>query len=200
MGVEDPGESPPAEEGRTLGVDATTLEANAAMRSIVRRDTARATASFSPAWPRPRASRPRRERIWLRSIRSARRKALIKIENIRTTRMPRITKMKDGRTHLALKVGSAVDTDTRAIVGPCPVASASAVPHRRRVRSLNTGARPRTSLANVSMSTHQKEHCSSEKYSSYFVTNSKARPARAPAAETVTTGCWQRRGNRARPA
>ena len=33
-------------EGKTLGIDATTLEANAALRSIVRRDSGRATWSF----------------------------------------------------------------------------------------------------------------------------------------------------------
>jgi len=33
-------------KGNTIGLDATTLEANAALRSIVRRDTGEATSSF----------------------------------------------------------------------------------------------------------------------------------------------------------
>ncbi len=41
-------------KGKTLGVDATTLEANAAMRSIVRRDTGEGQPSDSSACSRPR--------------------------------------------------------------------------------------------------------------------------------------------------
>jgi transposase len=41
--------------GQRVGIDATTLEANAAMRSIVRRETARAMRSFCADWRRPRA-------------------------------------------------------------------------------------------------------------------------------------------------
>jgi transposase len=33
-------------KGKTIGLDATTLEANAALRSIVRRDTVKAARSF----------------------------------------------------------------------------------------------------------------------------------------------------------
>jgi transposase len=43
-------------KGKTIGIDATTLEANAAMRSIVRRDTGEATRSFCDDWPRNRGS------------------------------------------------------------------------------------------------------------------------------------------------
>jgi len=42
-------------EGKRIGIDATTLEANAAMRSIVRRDKAIVTTSFSLDWPSCRA-------------------------------------------------------------------------------------------------------------------------------------------------
>lgn len=48
---------------KTIGVDATTLEANAAMRSIGRRDRAKGTPSICGAWRRPRGWRgPRRPR------------------------------------------------------------------------------------------------------------------------------------------
>ena len=51
-------------KGKRIGIDATTLEANAAMRSIVRRDTGRATRSFCVAWRRPRALRRRSAKTW----------------------------------------------------------------------------------------------------------------------------------------
>jgi hypothetical protein len=41
--------------GKRIAVDATTLEANAAMRSIVRRDTGKAMRSFWVVWRRLRA-------------------------------------------------------------------------------------------------------------------------------------------------
>ena len=44
-------------KGQRIVIDATTLEANAAMRSIVRRDTGRVTRSFCADWRRPRASK-----------------------------------------------------------------------------------------------------------------------------------------------
>jgi transposase len=44
-------------KGKRIAIDATMLEANAAMRSIVRRDTGRATRSSCVGWRRPRASR-----------------------------------------------------------------------------------------------------------------------------------------------
>jgi len=63
-------------KGQRIAIDATTLEANAAMRSIVRRDTGRVTRSFCADWPRPRASKRRVVRtwgVWTASAKSARR-------------------------------------------------------------------------------------------------------------------------------
>ncbi len=63
-------------KGQRIAIDATTLEANAAMRSIVRRERARVTRSFCGDWRRPRASRHRRAKTWRGwtvSARSARR-------------------------------------------------------------------------------------------------------------------------------
>jgi transposase len=42
-------------KGKRIAIDATTLEANAAMRSIVRRDTGKAGRSFCVVWRRLRA-------------------------------------------------------------------------------------------------------------------------------------------------
>ena len=49
---------------KTVGVDATTLEANAAMRSIERRDTGESYEAFCSVWRKPRGLRRRRARSW----------------------------------------------------------------------------------------------------------------------------------------
>ena len=66
--------------GRTVGIDATTLEANAAMRSIVRRDTGESYDAFLTrlAEPRP-ASRRRRAPSWPGSTGPARRRLSCKL-------------------------------------------------------------------------------------------------------------------------
>jgi transposase len=48
-------------KGKAVGIDATTLEANAAMRSIVRRIRVKVTRSFCDGWRKNRASQRRRE-------------------------------------------------------------------------------------------------------------------------------------------
>jgi hypothetical protein len=77
---------------QTLGMDATTLEANAALRSIVRRDTVKAIRNFSPSWPRPRALKHRHARTWRALTVTERRRALMMIGPIRRTQMPRAPK------------------------------------------------------------------------------------------------------------
>ena len=51
-------------KGQRIAIDATTLEANAAMRSIVRRDTGKSYEEFLRGLAKPRASRRRPVRIW----------------------------------------------------------------------------------------------------------------------------------------
>ena len=51
-------------KGKTVGIDATTLEANAAMRSIVRRDNGESYEEFLTGQPRNQESPRRREKIW----------------------------------------------------------------------------------------------------------------------------------------
>jgi len=69
-------------KGKTIGIDATTLEANAALRSIVRRDTGDPYQEFltqlAQASPRPRA------RTWRASIGNARKRARMTIGRIRS--------------------------------------------------------------------------------------------------------------------
>ena len=103
-------------KGKRIAIDATTLEANAAMRSIVRRDTGESYEEFlrGPA----KASgieTPSREDL-ARLDRKRKSGCRIRIGRARRTGDARITKMKDGRTHLAHKAEHAVDLDTGAVV------------------------------------------------------------------------------------
>ena len=103
-------------KGRTVAIDATTLEANAAMRSIVRRDTGE---SYQEFLTRLAAAS---------GIKTPTREALARLDRRRKKRTSnkdwenpsdpdaKITKMKDGRTHPAHKAEHAVDLDTGALV------------------------------------------------------------------------------------
>jgi transposase len=102
--------------GRTVAIDATTLEANAAMRSIVRRDTGE---SYQEFLTRLAAAS---------GIKTPTREALARLDRRRKKRTSnkdwknpfdpdaKIAKMKDGRTHLAHKAEHAVDLDSGALV------------------------------------------------------------------------------------
>ena len=103
--------------GKTLGIDATTLEANAALRSIVRRDTGESYQEFLVSLAKVSGiETPTREDL----ARLDRKRA--KKGSNQDWKHPhdpdaKITKMKDGRTHLAHKAEHAVDMETGAIVG-----------------------------------------------------------------------------------
>ena len=87
-------------KGKTIAIDATTLEANAAMRSIVRRDTGESYQAFlAGARRRPRGSRRPRARVWRDWIvRSGRRRPRTKTPTNPHDPDAKVTKMKDG-TH-----------------------------------------------------------------------------------------------------
>ena len=102
--------------GKNLGVDATTLEANAALKSIMRRDdgvsydehVTQLMKAEGIEEPTP-AQRQRFDR--------KRKKSLSNRDWVNPhDREARITKMKDGRTHLAYKAEHAVDLETGAVV------------------------------------------------------------------------------------
>ena len=102
--------------GKTIGVDATTLEANAAMRSIVRRDDGRTYQEFLTDLAKASGiETPTREDL-ARIDRKRKKKG--SNDDWQNPQDPdaKITKMKDGRTHLAHKQEHAVDMDTGAIV------------------------------------------------------------------------------------
>jgi len=103
-------------KGKTIGVDATTLEANAAMRSIVRKDTGESYQEFLKQLARESGiETPTREDL-ARLDRKRKNKASNKDWENPYDLDAKITKMKDGRTHLAHKAEHAVDMDTSAIV------------------------------------------------------------------------------------
>ena len=103
-------------KGKTLGIDATTLEANAAMRSIVRRDTGDSYNEFLT------------QLAQASGIATPTREDLAKIDKKRKNKASnddwthpndpdaKVAKMKDGSTHLAHKAEHAVDLQTGAIV------------------------------------------------------------------------------------
>jgi transposase len=103
-------------KGNTIGVDATTLEANAALRSIVRRDTGERYDEFLTRLAQQSGIQtPTREQL-ARLDRKRPKKGSNDEWQHPHDPDARITKMKDGRTHLAHKAEHAVDLETGAIV------------------------------------------------------------------------------------
>lgn len=103
-------------KGRTVGVDGSTLEANAAMRSIVRRDTGASYNDFlTDLAQKSGIETPTREDL-ARLDRKRPKKTSNKDWQSPIDPDAKITKMKDGRTHLAHKVEHAVDMETTALV------------------------------------------------------------------------------------
>jgi transposase len=72
-------------KGKTIGIDATTLKANAALRSIVRRDSGESYEEFLTTSRKPRASGHRRAPTWPASIGRGSRRARMTIGRTRTT-------------------------------------------------------------------------------------------------------------------
>jgi len=103
-------------KGKRIGIDATTLEANAALRSIVRRDSGESYEEFLKGLARESGiETPSREDL-ARLDRKRKKKASNQDWVNPHDEDARITKMKDGRTHLAHKAEHAVDLDTGAVV------------------------------------------------------------------------------------
>jgi len=103
-------------DGRTVGVDATTLEADAAMKSIVRKDT-------DENWEQYVRRLAAEDGVEINSkadlIRyDKQRKKKVSNDEWESPNDPdaRITKMKDGTTHLAYKAEHVVDLKTEAIL------------------------------------------------------------------------------------
>jgi transposase len=104
-------------QAQTVAIDATTLEANAAMKSIVRRDTGERYEQYLRRLAAESGvETPTRQEL---AQRDRRRKGKASNDDWKNPNDPdaRITKMKDGRTHLAYKAEHAVDIASGAVIG-----------------------------------------------------------------------------------
>ena len=103
-------------KGRTIGIDATTLEANAAMKSIVRRDSQQSYREYLQRLAEAEGIEGA-DAAQLRRMDRGRAKKASNAEWVNPhDPEAEITRMKDGRTALAYKAEQAVDLVTGAIV------------------------------------------------------------------------------------
>jgi transposase len=103
-------------KGKIVGVDGTTLEANAAMRSIVRRDNGQAYEGFLKELAHKSGiATPTREDL-ARIDRKRKKKGSNQEWQSATDPDAGIAKMKDGSTHMAHKAEHAVDMETGAVI------------------------------------------------------------------------------------
>lgn len=102
--------------GKTIGIDATTLEANAAMRSIVRRDTGDTYQAFLAGLATASGIETPTRADLARLDRKRKKQTSNKDWTHPHDPDAKVAKMKDGRTHLAHKAEHAVDLDRGAIV------------------------------------------------------------------------------------
>jgi len=104
-------------KGKTLAVDATTLEANAAMKSIVRRDSGADWNEYLRELAQEAGIEEPSDEDLRRFDRGRKGKKVSNKDWVsRTDPESRITKMKDGRTHLAYKAEHAVDLESEIVV------------------------------------------------------------------------------------
>lgn len=104
-------------KGKTIGIDATTLEANAALRSIVRRDSGESYEEFLTQLAKASGIGTPTRADLARIDRKRKKKGSNDDWTHPHDPDAKITKMKDGRTHLAHKAEHAIDLETGAIVG-----------------------------------------------------------------------------------
>jgi len=103
-------------QGKRIGIDATTLEANAAMRSIVRRDTGESYEEFLTGLAKASGiETPTREEL-AQLDRKREKRTSNKEWKSSTDQDARIAKMKNGSTHMAYKAEHAVDMESGAVV------------------------------------------------------------------------------------
>src|SRR6516225_7788141 len=103
-------------KGKTIGVDSTTLEANAAMKSIVRRDTGESYNEYLERLADVEGVNAKDVAALRRMDRKRKKKTSNEDWESPSDGDAEITKLKDGRTALAYKAENAVDMETGAIV------------------------------------------------------------------------------------
>jgi transposase len=103
--------------GERIGVDASTVEANAALRTIVRRENGESYREMLRRMAADRGIETPTADDLIRLDRGRRGKALSNTQwDSPTDPEARIARLKDGRTHLADKPEHAVDLDSGAVV------------------------------------------------------------------------------------
>ncbi len=102
--------------GKTVAVDATTLEANASMKTIVRRDTGEQWKEYVQGLMAADGIESPTDEEIRRYDRKRKKKVSNKDWSSPTDPDSRITKMKDGTTHLAYKAEHAVDVDSEFVL------------------------------------------------------------------------------------
>jgi transposase len=103
--------------GERIGVDASTVEANAALRAIVRRDGGEGYREMLVRMAKESGIETPTAEDLIRLDRKRKGKTLSNVEwESPTDPDARIAKLKDGRTHLAYKPEHALDLDTGAVV------------------------------------------------------------------------------------
>jgi transposase len=102
--------------GKTIGVDSTTLEANAAMKSIVRRDTGESYTGYLQRLAEAEGIDAEDAAALRRMDRKRAKKMSNEVWESPNDPEAEITRLKDGRTALAFKAENAVDMETGAIV------------------------------------------------------------------------------------
>jgi transposase len=113
-------------KGKTSGVDSTTLEANAAMKSIVRRDTGESYSAYLKRLAEAEGIDAKDAAALLRMDRKRTKKTSNEDWESPSDGEAEITKLKDGRTALAYKAENAVDMESGAIVAVTTHGGASA--------------------------------------------------------------------------
>ena len=104
-------------KGKTLGVDATTLEANAALRSIVRKDTGEEYQEFLKRLAQEDGIEEPTDEDLRRFDKGRKNKKMSNEEwESRTDPDSRIAKMKNGCTHMAYKGEHALDLETEFVL------------------------------------------------------------------------------------
>jgi transposase len=104
-------------KGERIGVDASTMEANAALRAIVRRDSGEGYREMLARMAKESGIETPTAEDLIRLDRNRKGKKLSNADwQSPTDPDARIAKLKDGRTHLAYKPEHAMDLDTGAVI------------------------------------------------------------------------------------
>ena len=147
-------------KGERIGVDASTMEANAALRTIIRRDSGEGYREMLTRMAKESGIETPTADDLVRLDRNRKGKKLSNADwESPTDPDARIGKLKDGRTHLAYKPEHAVDLDTGAVVAAemhaadqgdtttMPVTLASAAEHLAVVGAAPTPVAPAALIA-----------------------------------------------------